>query len=54
VVYQNLLLRVVEADDGFHLYASGHVRLSREEAGKLAERLVGKRGKRPGPSEVKE
>ena len=54
VVYQNLLLRVVEADDGFHLYASGHVRLNRDEAAKLASRLVGKRVNKVGPSEVKE
>jgi hypothetical protein len=53
VVYQSLLLRVVEQEDGYHLYASGHVRLSREEAAKLATRLVGKRGAKVGPSEVK-
>ena len=54
VVYQNLLLRVTEQEDGFHLYASGHVRLSREEAAKLAARLVGKRRPAVGPSEVKQ
>lgn len=54
VVYQNLLLRVVEQEDGFHFFASGHLRLSRDEAAKLASRLVGKPVSKVGPSEVKE
>lgn len=55
VIWQSLTLRVIERPDGVMLYLPGaSVTLSREQAADLGERLQGRRGRRVGPTEVKE
>lgn len=54
VLWQSLLLRVIERPDGVLLaLPGGSVTLTREQAAELGERLSGRRGRRVGPTETK-